>query len=106
MAAGLPAGIQLGQTCPGCVGFFAAWIKTDHIFVQLLGVGKVHLAFFELSGFEQFLGLVAAAGEGQGEEQDTETVAKECHNPHAVSAILLAWLAPVHPGGDRIGDMI
>jgi len=48
------------RSCRG--GLFAGWIETDYIFVQLLRVGQVHLAFFELSDLEQFLRFIRAAG--------------------------------------------
>jgi hypothetical protein len=54
--------LESGEALPGRGGFFAGWIETDHIFVQLLRVRQVHLAFFELSDLEQFLRLVCAAG--------------------------------------------
>jgi hypothetical protein len=54
--------LKSSEARPGRGGFFAGWIETDHIFVQLLRVGQVHLAFFELSDLEQFLRFVRAAG--------------------------------------------
>jgi hypothetical protein len=48
------------RSCRG--GLFAGWIETDYIFVQLLRVGQVHLAFFELSDLEQFLRLIRVTG--------------------------------------------
>ncbi|OAI46454.1 hypothetical protein AYO43_06260 [Nitrospira sp. SCGC AG-212-E16] len=58
----LLAMLKSGEARPSPGGFFAGWIETDQIFVQLLRVGQVHLAFFELGDLKQFLRLVRAAG--------------------------------------------
>jgi hypothetical protein len=48
---------------PGRGGFFAGWIETGNIFVQLLRVGQVHLALLEFGGLEQISGLVAGTAQ-------------------------------------------
>ena len=58
----LLAMLESGEARPGGGGFFAGWIETDHLFVQLLRVGRVPLALFELGDLKQFLRLVRAAG--------------------------------------------
>jgi len=68
----LLAMLESGEARPGRSGFFAGWIETDHIFVQLLCVGQVHLALFELSGLEQLLGLVAGTTQQQNAAEGTE----------------------------------
>jgi hypothetical protein len=42
--------VESGEARPGRSGFRAGGIETDHIFIQLLRVGQVHLALFELGG--------------------------------------------------------
>ena len=44
--------LESGEARLGRGGFFTGGIETDHIFVQLLRVGPVHLALFELGGLE------------------------------------------------------
>jgi hypothetical protein len=68
----LLARLESSEACPGRGGFFAGWMETDHIFVQLLRVGQVHLALFELGGLEQFLGLVARAAQEKNTNEGTE----------------------------------
>lgn len=51
--------LESGEASLGRGCFLAGWIETDHIFVQLLRVGQIHLALFKLGGLKQFLGLVA-----------------------------------------------
>ena len=54
--------MERGET-PAC-GFrlLAGGVETDNLFVELLRVSDVMLPLFELSGLEQFLRLIPAAG--------------------------------------------
>jgi hypothetical protein len=70
----LLAMLESGESRSGRGGFFAGWIETDYIFVQLLRVGQVHLAFFELSDLEQFLRFVRAAGDKHNTEHNSPYV--------------------------------
>ena len=70
----LLAMLESGEARPGRGGFFAGWIETDDIFIQLLCVRQVHLAFFELSNLEQFLRLVRAAGGEHNAEHNSPYV--------------------------------
>ncbi len=51
----------------------------DDVFVELLGVGPVVLAFFELSGFEELRCLVGTAGRSHQEQGKDDPLGSGVH---------------------------
>ena len=63
----------------GDLGLLAGGIEADHIVIELFGMRKVHLPFFELGGLQQFFRLVAGASQQKTATQGTEQEACQRH---------------------------
>lgn len=60
--------LQVRQVGSRKLGFFAGWIGTNQLFVELFGMGDVTLILFERGSFKQILGFIGTAQEEEKSE--------------------------------------